>query len=105
MAASNPECYALCCVDLSDSEKVNIPADSSIEYIEEHEAEIFAQTKVHLKIGEELEEIMTPVLNAESDTTGRRIKLGDYRANISKTAFITGVDFDSLIEDILSKCD
>lgn len=104
MAASNPECYALCCVDLSDSEKVNIPADSSIEYIEEHEAEIFAQTKVHLKIGEELEEIMTPVLNAESDTTGRRIKLGDYRANISKTAFTTGVDFDSLIEDILNKC-
>lgn len=83
---------------------MNIPADSSIEYIEEHEAEIFAQTKVHLKIGEELEEIMTPVLNAESDTTGRRIKLGDYRANISKTAFTTGVDFDSLIEGILNKC-
>lgn len=104
MAASNPSCYALCCVDLSDSEKVNIPADSSIEYIEEHEAEIFAQTKVHLNIGDELKEIMTPILNAESDTSGRQIKLGDYRANISKTAFTTGVEFENLIEAILDKC-
>lgn len=104
MAASNPNCYALCCVDLSDSDKVNIPADSSIEYIEEHEAEIFAQTKVLLKIGDDLKEIMTPVLNAENDPTGRRIRLSDYRANITKTAFTTGTPFESLIEDILDKC-
>ena len=83
---------------------MNIPADSSIEYIEEHEAEIFAQTKVHLNIGDELKEIMTPILNAESDTSGRQIKLGDYRANISKTAFTTGVELECLIKAILDKC-
>lgn len=104
MAASNPYCYALCCVDLSDSEKVNIPADSSIEYVEEHEKEIIEQTKVHLNIGEELRKIIEPVLNAEKDVTGKRIRLSDYRANISKTAFTSGVHLDFLIEDILKKC-
>lgn len=104
MAADNSDCYALCCVDLSDPSKVNIPADSTEEYIEEHEKEVFAHTKVHLNIGGELNDIITPILQAEKDTTGRRIKLGDYRANISKTAFTSGDSLDDLIENIITKC-
>ena len=104
MAADNSDCYALCCVDLSNPSKVNIPADSTEEYIEEHEKEVFAHTKVHLNIGGELNDIITPILQAEKDTTGRRIKLGDYRANISKTAFTSGDSLDDLIENIITKC-
>lgn len=104
MAARNPDCYALCCVDLSDPEKANIPANSTDEYIDEHENELFDQTKVLLRIGKELNELMTPVLKAECDTTGKQIRLGDYRANISKTAFTSGEPFSSLIEDVLNKC-
>jgi hypothetical protein len=57
-----------------------------------------------LNIGEELRKIIEPVLNAEKDVTGKRIRLSDYRANISKTAFTSGVHLDFLIEDILKKC-
>lgn len=103
MAALHPECYALCCVDLSDPTKVSVPPDSSEEYIAKHESEIFAQTKVHMHIGEELSDIMRPIQEAENDISGKKIRLGDYRANITKSAFKSGNSLDELIEDILKR--
>ena len=44
MAATHPDCYSLCCVDLSDKTKVNIPPDSTKEYIEQHSEDIIANT-------------------------------------------------------------
>ena len=103
MAATHPNNYALCCVDLTDPAKVNIPPDSTEEYVEEHVGDIIANTRVHLKIGEELADIMTPVMAAENDITELRMRIGDYRSNITKKAFQSGVPFEEMVKEILKK--
>ena len=103
MAATHSGNYALCCVDLTDPTKVNIPPDSTEEYVDEHVAEIIANTRVHLRIGEELSDIMTPVIAAENDISETRMRIGDYRGNITKTAFQSGAAFADLVKEILKK--
>ncbi len=103
MAALNPDCYSLCCVDLTDKTKVNIPADSTKEYIEKHEKEIIANTHVHLLIGDEIKDIMQPILEADADITETMMRIGDYRGNMTKTAFQSGAPFRDLVDRIISK--
>ena len=100
MAATHPDCYSLCCVDLSDKTKVNIPPDSTKEYIEQHSEDIIANTHVHLEIGRELS-YMLPIVDADNDVTQRKIRLDNYRGSISKPAFQTGVAFDELVKRIV----
>lgn len=103
MAAKHPENYSLCCVDLTDKSKINIPAGSSEEYIEEHKQEILDNTHVHLTIGKELEDIMLPIIDADDDISGTKMRIGDYRGNMTKTAFQNGASFDELVKCIISK--
>lgn len=103
MAAKNPDCYSLCCVDLTDKNKVNIPADSTKEFVEGHVKEIIDNTRVHLEIGKELHDIMQPILDADADTTETKMRIGDYRGNMTKTAFRQGDEFKALVERIISK--
>lgn len=103
MAALHPDCYSLCCVDLTDKTKIDIPADSTKEFIEEHSAEIIANTHVHLSIGEEINDIMMPILAADADTTGTMMRIGDYRGNMTKKSFQSGASFKELVDRIISK--
>lgn len=100
MAATHPDCYSLCCVDLSDKTKVNIPPDSTKEYIEQHSEDIIANTHIHLEIGRELS-YMLPIVDADNDVTQRKIRLDNYRGSISKLAFQTGASFDELVKRIV----
>lgn len=103
MAAEHPDCYALCCVDLTDREKINLPPDSSEGYVKEHIQDIIANTRVHLRIGEELSDIMTPIIAAENDKTELKMRIGEYRSNITKRAFQSGKPFEELVKEILNK--
>ena len=103
MAARNPECYSLCCVDLTDKSKIDIPANSTSEFVEQHVDEIIANTRVHLEIGKEIHDIMQPILDADADITETKMRIGDYRGNITKTAFQQGDTFKALVERIISK--
>lgn len=103
MAARNPECYSLCCVDLTDKSKIDIPANSSSEFVEQHVDEIIANTRVHLEIGKEIHDIMQPILDADADITETKMRIGDYRGNMTKTAFQQGETFKALVEKIISK--
>lgn len=103
MAARNPECYSLCCVDLTDKSKIDIPANSTSEFVEQHVDEIIANTRVHLEIGKEIHDIMQPILDADADITETKMRIGDYRGNMTKTAFQQGDTFRALVERIISK--
>lgn len=103
MAAKNPKRYALCCVNLTHTSTANIPADSSEEFIKEHVQEIIDNTKVHMLIGEELQPIMKPIMDAENDSTETKMRIGDYRGNITQTAFMSGEPFSELITKIIER--
>lgn len=103
MAATHPDCYALCCVDLTDREKINLPPNSNEDYVKEHIQDIIANTRVLLNVGDELSEIMTPILAAEKDITELKMRIGEYRSNITKRAFQSGKPFEELVKEILNK--
>lgn len=103
MATKNADKYALCCVNLSSSSTANIPVDSTEEYVAAHIKDIIDNTKVHLNIGDELKDIMEPILEADADKSETKIRIGNYQANISRTAFLSGNNFNDLVEVIKQK--
>lgn len=85
--------------------KFDIPANSTSEFVEQHVDEIIANTRVHLEIGKEIHDIMQPILDADADAdiTETKMRIGDYRGNMTKTAFQQGDTFRTLVERIISK--
>lgn len=83
--------------------KIDIPANSTSEFVEQHVDEIIANTRVHLEIGKEIHDIMQPILDADADITETKMRIGDYRGNMTKTAFQQGDTFRTLVERIMSK--
>ncbi len=92
-AYANKNCYALCCVDLTN------------ELVEEHfypdVDDVVRNTYIHTDIGEKLTQIMYGVSSADRLDDDTSIKMdGDYRCNIPKKVFVEGTPFDSLIDAI-----
>lgn len=83
--------------------KIDIPANSTSEFVVQHVDEIIANTRVHLEIGKEIRDIMQPILDADADITETKMRIGDYRGNMTKTAFQQGDPFKALVERIISK--
>ncbi len=95
MACKKSECYALCCVDLTNSTEGLYP---SID-------EIIKNIYVHLNIGNRLKPVMTPIWDADNNPeTSIRID-GDYAASITKKIFISGNGIDTLLKAIIAKMD
>ena len=83
--------------------KIDLPANSTSEFVEQHVDDIIANTRVHLEIGKEIHDIMQPILDADADITETKMRIGDYRGNMTKTAFQQGDTFRTLVEMIISK--
>lgn len=91
-ACENMSNYALCCVDLRPYKHEDLENLS--------EEIIIQQTKVKMHIGEELNEIMKPILEADNRPEEMQVKIADYRTNIGEKNFVKGEPFDALLEKI-----
>lgn len=87
------DCYALCCVNLSDfkgEDKYNLGIDKIIE-----------NTSVHLQIGDTFGEFLTAMNEVDGHLEKNDISMSvDYNCNIPKSKFTSGQPFEELIEDI-----
>ena len=91
-ACMNKDRYALCCVDLrpyKHGDLANLSEDI-----------IIAQTKVKMQIGEDLDQMMHEVLEADKMSDDIQIKIADYRTNIWPKVFEQGDPFEVLLERI-----
>lgn len=94
-AVQNPDCYALCCVDLTEYKASNL--DCLADKI------IVDNTYVHLDIGRKLEILLRSIVYDNSDEeTNPKIK--DYQGSLNKGFFISGAKgLESLIHAILER--
>lgn len=99
MAIHHPDCYSLCCVDLTNEVDNYFPEIDTI----------INNTHVHLYIANEIRDIMSGIISADDkfaleDNEQQGITMGgDYRCNIPKKVFINGESFDNLINAIIEK--
>lgn len=99
MAIRHPDCYSLCCVDLTKEVDNYFPEIDTI----------INNTHVHLHIANEIRDIMSGIISAEDkfaleNEEQRGITMGgDYRCNIPKRIFVNGTPFDNLINVIIEK--
>ena len=91
-ACANKTNYALCCVDLRPYKSEDL--ETLAEEI------IVQQTKVKMYIGEELEKLMKPILEADKLSDDVQVKIADYRTNIGATNFEKGEPFEALLKRI-----
>ena len=94
-AVQHPDCYALCCVDLTEYKASNL--DCLPEKI------IVDNTYVHLDIGHKLKVFLGNIVYDNSDEeTNPKIK--DYQGSLNKGFFISGAKgLESLIHAILER--
>lgn len=94
-AVLNPDCYALCCVDLT-------AYSASIED-EINEGDIIKNTYVHLDIGSKLGKFLKEIVNDKSDEE-TNLKISNYQSNFNKGFFKSGQNgLSPLIEAIIKK--
>lgn len=102
-AVLNRNCYALCCIDLTNyRDRINEAIlKNELNNVLSPE-EILSNTYVHLDIGEKLSFYLDKIIDDEnklSDDT--RIKIADYRSDLNKGFFLSGdKGLTSLIEAI-----
>lgn len=89
-AVLNPDCYALCCVELTNyrdriSEAISRNELSNVLTSEE----ILYNTHVHLDIGKKLGFYLDKIINEENGSNDdTRIKITDYRSDLNKGFFL-----------------
>lgn len=94
-AVLNTDCYALCCVDLTEHRASNL--DSLEAKI------IIDNTYVHLDIGKKLEFFLGKIVNDSSDEENH-LKIKDYQSSLNKGFFISGIKgLEPLINAILER--
>ncbi|MBO6220569.1 MAG: hypothetical protein J6N46_01410, partial [Bacteroidales bacterium] len=94
-ACEDPERYALCCVDLTNS-------DLPDKYYPESLDVVMDRIKMKFDIGQTLDILMKPSKEAiEHDPENNVAIDGDFKARIPAGAFRKGETFDALIEKII----
>ena len=94
-AVLNPDCYALCCVDLTQY---------SANIADEIDADtIINNTYVHLDIGKILSHFIDTIVKDNSDEE-YHIKIRDYQSNLNKGFFLSGKKgIQPLVDAIIQK--
>nr|WP_314759062.1 DUF3883 domain-containing protein [uncultured Porphyromonas sp.] len=94
-AVLNPDCYALCCVDLTEHRA------SDLERLEAET--VIGNTYVHLDIGQKLGFFLKEIIYDSNDEE-THLKIKDYQSSLNKGFFTSGIrGLDSLIEAILKR--
>ena len=96
-ACEKKDCYALCCVDLTNYNLPDRVYPESLDYI-------LDRIKMRFEIGHSLENLMRPSLEACSTDPENNISIdGDYKAMIPAGAFRKGYSFDDLVTRIIER--
>lgn len=104
-AVSNPERYALCCVELTEySHIINeaIAKNKLRNLLSSEEVKIFSNIYTHLDIGKKLGFYLDKIVKDENESNDdTRVKITDYRSDLTKNFFLSGEKgLSSLIEAI-----
>ena len=96
-ACENKDCYALCCVDLTNYDLPDRTYPESLDHI-------LDRIKMKFEIGENLNSLLMPSIQANSSDPENNISIdGDYKARIPAGAFRKGDSFNDLVSRIIEQ--